>query len=90
MSLTDHWMTHVCWLAWSLGALLRTVPLGTSNHRRFFWPTVTLLQLPRGRAPLEPPHELASLDDYRARHKLFHTDAALVEMVRRAPMIAIW
>lgn len=44
----------------------------------------------KGRAPIEPPHELATLEDYRARHKLFHTDAALVEMMRRAPMIAIW
>ena len=43
-----------------------------------------------GRAPLQPPTELATLDDYRGRHRLFRTDAALVEMMRRAPIIAIW
>jgi hypothetical protein len=43
-----------------------------------------------GRAPLEPPSELATLEEYRTRHRLFRTDAALVEMMRRAPVIAIW
>ncbi|WIA10507.1 hypothetical protein OEZ85_010696 [Tetradesmus obliquus] len=43
-----------------------------------------------GRAPLEPPTELATLADYRTRHRLFHTDPALVEMMRRAPIIAVW
>lgn len=43
-----------------------------------------------GRAPLQPPNELASLGDYRTRHKLFHTDAALLEMMRRVPIVAIW
>lgn len=43
-----------------------------------------------GRSPLQPPSELATLEDYRARHRLFRTDAALVEMMRRSPVIAIW
>ena len=44
----------------------------------------------QGRAPLQPPHELASLDDYRTRHRLYRTDPAVVELMRRAPIIAIW
>ncbi|KAF6253147.1 PhoD-like phosphatase-domain-containing protein [Scenedesmus sp. NREL 46B-D3] len=43
-----------------------------------------------GRAPLQPPTELATLEDYRLRHRLFRTDPALVEMMRRAPIIAVW
>jgi phosphodiesterase/alkaline phosphatase D-like protein len=43
-----------------------------------------------GRAPLQPPHELATLEDYRSRHRFFHTDPALIEMMRRAPIISVW
>ena len=43
-----------------------------------------------GRAALHPPTELATLEDYRTRHRFYRTDAALVEMMRRAPVIAIW
>lgn len=40
--------------------------------------------------PLEPAHEIVSLDDYRKRHALYKTDPDLQECHRRHPFICIW
>lgn len=42
-----------------------------------------------GRAP-EPPHEILSLDDYRARYAQYRTDPDLKELHRRYPFIVVW
>lgn len=47
-------------------------------------------EAPPGRAPVLPPTQLATLEDYRVRHRLYHTDPALVEMLRSYPIIPIW
>ncbi|CAE8627182.1 unnamed protein product, partial [Polarella glacialis] len=38
----------------------------------------------------EPPWEIVTLQDYRLRHGQYNTDEALLNLRRRAPMIAIW
>ncbi|DBB02488.1 TPA: hypothetical protein ACH3X3_011482 [Trebouxia sp. C0006] len=42
------------------------------------------------RGSVQPSHELVNLSDYRLRHSHAQTDAALQEMQRRVPLIAIW
>ena len=42
------------------------------------------------RGSLQPDHECMELADYRLRHASAKTDAALQEMQRRVPLIAIW
>jgi alkaline phosphatase D len=42
-----------------------------------------------GRAP-SPPHELTTLEDYRARHAQYKTDPDLQELHRQHPMISVW
>lgn len=42
-----------------------------------------------GRSP-DPPHEIVSLEDYRARHAQYKTDPDLQELHRQHPMIAVW
>lgn len=39
---------------------------------------------------LQPPHEIVSLEDYRARYALYRTDPGLQRLHASAPMIAIW
>ncbi len=40
--------------------------------------------------PLDPPHEIVTLDDYRRRYAHYHTDADLQALHARHPMIAVW
>nr|QOL01235.1 putative extracellular protein TR9_042 [Trebouxia lynnae] len=42
------------------------------------------------RGSVQPSHECVNLSDYRLRHSHAKTDAALQEMQRRVPLIAIW
>lgn len=40
--------------------------------------------------PLDPPHEIVSLSDYRRRYALYRRDADLQECHRVHPFIAVW
>lgn len=40
--------------------------------------------------PVDPPHEMISLDDYRRRHALYKTDPDLAELHRQYSFINIW
>ena len=40
--------------------------------------------------PLDPPHELLTLDDYRRRHRLYRTSPSLQEAHRQHPFIVAW
>lgn len=39
---------------------------------------------------LDPPNELSTTNEYRARYAQYHTDEALQNLRARAPVIAIW
>ena len=40
--------------------------------------------------PLDPPHEILTLDDYRRRYRCYRDDADLAELHRQHPMIHVW
>lgn len=40
--------------------------------------------------PVDPPHDAATLDDYRRRYALYRSDADLQECHRQHPFICIW
>jgi alkaline phosphatase D len=40
--------------------------------------------------PLEPAHEIVTLEDYRQRHAQYKRDADSQEMLRQHPLVAIW
>lgn len=40
--------------------------------------------------PLDPPHEIVTLSDYRRRYALYHTDGDLQECHRQHPFICVW
>lgn len=42
------------------------------------------------RAPLDPPHEIISLEDYRRRYACYRLDQELQECHRQHPFILIW
>lgn len=40
--------------------------------------------------PLDPPHEIVTLDDYRRRYALYRSDGDLQECHRQHPFICVW
>lgn len=44
----------------------------------------------RGRLPLDPPHEILTLADYRRRYAFYRRDPALQACHREHPFIAVW
>ena len=40
--------------------------------------------------PVDPPHEITALDDYRRRYALYRTDPDLQEAHRQHPFIVVW
>lgn len=44
----------------------------------------------RGEIPVDPPHELVSLDDYRLRYRQARADADLQDLHVRVPFVTIW
>lgn len=45
---------------------------------------------PDARVPLDPPHEILALADYRRRYAFYRSDPALQACHRRHPFIAVW
>ncbi len=43
-----------------------------------------------GMRPVDPPHEIVSLDDYRRRYACYRTDGDLQECHRQHPFICVW
>ncbi len=44
----------------------------------------------KGHIPVDPPHDLVTLDDYRARYRQARADTDLQQLHTRVPMVAIW
>lgn len=41
-------------------------------------------------AGLQPPHEIETIGDYRARHAFYRRDPALQALSAGSPLVAIW
>lgn len=53
----------------------------------FIYESPSSAEMPRAH---EPDHELVSLGDYRTRHAQYRREAALQELLRQHPLIAVW
>ncbi len=40
--------------------------------------------------PIEPAHEIVTLDDYRLRYSTYHLDTNLIRLLQQYPLIAVW